>query len=102
MNTSPARQLDELDYDGLNAALEAEHKHAGKPFTRVKKGTFHKWLGKKPGEKLTAIDIQRGLNSSEPHIRKMAQFAKNARQFKHHQHAHEALAEPAWSAWARQ
>ena len=34
-------------------------------------------------EKITDADIQKGLNSDDPHVRKMAQFAKNARGWKH-------------------
>jgi len=43
------------------------------------KGAFHRWLGKKEDEPITDADIQKGLNSSDTHARKMAQFAKNMR-----------------------
>ena len=43
----------------------------------IKKGAFHKWLGKSPNEKITASDISKGLASDSEHVRKMAQFAKN-------------------------
>ena len=45
----------------------------------LKKGAFHKWLGKPEGEKITDEDIQRGLDSKDSHVRKMAQFAKNSK-----------------------
>lgn len=43
----------------------------------IKKGAFHKWLGKPEDEKITAADIDKGLKSKDAHVRKMAQFAKN-------------------------
>ena len=49
----------------------------------IKKGAFHAWLGKDPDEPITDADIQKGLNSDDPHARKMAQFAKNARGWSH-------------------
>ena len=50
---------------------------------KLKKGAFHQWLGKDEDEPITDADIQKGLNSDDPHVRKMAQFAKNARGWKH-------------------
>ena len=44
---------------------------------KIKKGAFHKWLGKPEDEKITQADIEKGLNSDDEHVRKMAQFAKN-------------------------
>lgn len=49
----------------------------------LRKGAFHKWLGKDTSEPLTAKDIKRGLASDDPHVRKMANFAKNARKWHH-------------------
>ena len=49
----------------------------------IKKGLFHKWLNKPEDEPITDADIKRGLASDDPHVRKMAQFAKNARSWKH-------------------
>jgi hypothetical protein len=43
----------------------------------IKKGAFHKWLGKSENSPITDADIKKGLNSRDPHARKMAQFAKN-------------------------
>lgn len=43
----------------------------------IKKGAFHKWLGKAEDEKITQVDVDRGLASDDEHVRKMAQFAKN-------------------------
>ena len=48
----------------------------------IKKGAFHKWLGKKPGEPITDADIAKGI-AAGGHPAKMAQFAKAARGFKH-------------------
>lgn len=48
----------------------------------VEKGAFHKWLGKKPGEKITNKDIEKGLASKDAHVKKMAQFAKNMKELR--------------------
>jgi hypothetical protein len=56
-------------------ALEAAGKD--KKDVKVKKGGFHKWLGKSEDEKITPADIAKGLASDDPHVKKMAQFAKN-------------------------
>lgn len=45
----------------------------------VRKGAFHKWLGKKPDSPITAADIAKGKASSDPHVVKMATFAANAK-----------------------
>jgi hypothetical protein len=44
---------------------------------KIKKGAFHKWLGKPEDEKITQADIERGLKSNDPHVRKMAQYVAN-------------------------
>jgi ribosomal protein S27E len=46
----------------------------------IKKGAFHKWLGKPEDEAITDADVDRGLKSDDEHVRKMAQFAKNMRE----------------------
>lgn len=48
----------------------------------IKKGAFHRWLGKKPGEPITDADIAKG-EAAGGHPAKMANFAKAARGFKH-------------------
>jgi hypothetical protein len=48
---------------------------------RVRKGTFHKWLGKKPDSPITAADIAKGKASNDPHVVKMATFAANAKKW---------------------
>lgn len=58
-------------------------KEPAKPIHDIKKGAFHKWLGKAQGESITDADIEKGLKSNDAHVKKMAQFAKNARKFKH-------------------
>ncbi len=56
---------------------------AKKPFKKIKKGAFHDWLGKSPDSPITAADIEKGLRSKDPKVVKMANFAKNAKKFKH-------------------
>lgn len=46
-------------------------------------GRFHKDVGKKPGEKITSADIEKGLRSKNPAERKRANFARNARKWNH-------------------
>jgi hypothetical protein len=47
----------------------------------VRKGNFHKWLGKKPDSPITAADIAKGKASSDPHVVKMATFAANSKKW---------------------
>jgi len=49
----------------------------------LKAGAFHKWLGKSPDSKITDTDIAKGLRSKDPHVVKMASFAKASRKWKH-------------------
>ena len=70
---------EEQDSGTLNEDITEEK---GYPF-ELKKGAFHKWLGKDESEKLTPADIDKGLASKDEHVRKMAQFAKNAKKFHH-------------------
>ena len=46
----------------------------------VRKGGFHKWLGKKQGEAITEADIEKGL-AAGGHAAKMANFARNAKKW---------------------
>jgi hypothetical protein len=48
----------------------------------IKKGAFHRWLGKAEDSPITTADIERGKRSDDPHVRKMANFAKNAKGWK--------------------
>ncbi|HKN74494.1 MAG TPA: hypothetical protein VJW94_04900 [Candidatus Acidoferrum sp.] len=48
----------------------------------VRKGAFHKWLGKKPGSTITAADIAKGKASDDPHVVKMANFAASAKKWR--------------------
>jgi hypothetical protein len=48
----------------------------------IRKGGFHKWLGKKEGEPITEADIEKGL-AAGGHAAKMANFARNAKKFHH-------------------
>lgn len=47
------------------------------------KGRFARDVGKKPGEHITESDIEKGLHSKDPAERKRANFARNARKWKH-------------------
>jgi hypothetical protein len=48
----------------------------------LRKGGFHKWLGKSEDEPITGDDIKKGL-AAGGHAAKMANFARNAKHFKH-------------------
>jgi hypothetical protein len=89
-NGIPPANQDTLDEEAALEALKdkststdkkkiVKTKKAFKPV--VKKGSFHEWLGKKPGDKITDADIEKGLKSNDPHVKKMAQFAKNAKKW---------------------
>lgn len=52
-------------------------------FGHIKKGAFHRWLGKSEGEPITDADIEKGLKAGG-HAAKMAQFAKESREGKFH------------------
>lgn len=45
------------------------------------KGRLHKALGVPEGAPIPATKLAAALNSSDPHVRKMANFAKTARSF---------------------
>lgn len=81
---------------------KAKDKNAS-PIKKVKSGSFHEWLGKSKDKPITEADIQRGLKSPDPHIRKMAQFAKNSKKWNHKKKpATESMdlgPVPAWTAW---
>jgi hypothetical protein len=42
----------------------------------IKKGAFHRWLGKSEDEPITHADIEKGLKAGG-HAAKMANFARN-------------------------
>lgn len=63
--------------------LENEGKEVSAKIGPIKKGAFHKWLGKSEDEPITDADIAKGKASDSEHVRKMAQFAENARKWKH-------------------
>lgn len=50
---------------------------------KLKKGGLHRALGVKEGEKISAYKVAEALHSENPHVRKMAQFAENARKWNH-------------------
>lgn len=43
----------------------------------LRKGGFHKYLGKSMDEPITAEDVAKGKASGNPHVVKMATFAGN-------------------------
>lgn len=47
-------------------------------------GLFHHETGVPEGHKIPLADIKREEHSSDPKVRKEAQFADNARHFNHH------------------
>lgn len=47
------------------------------------KGRLHRALGIPQGRKLTEAEIKRAEHSRKPSVRREAQFADNARKFKH-------------------
>lgn len=88
------------------AAKDDKSKQKKIDSSKIKKGSFHEWLGKEEGALITEDDINRGLKSDDPHVRKMANFARNAKHFKHPKKgekgkiAKEDFAEaPAWANW---
>ena len=68
---------DQIELD-IDAKVIADELRAIGP---IAKGAFHRWLGKKEDEPITAADIAKGLASDDPHVKKMAQFAENAKSF---------------------
>lgn len=49
----------------------------------LRKGGLHKALGISSGETIPADKLESAKNSDNEHLRKMAQFAINAKKFKH-------------------
>jgi hypothetical protein len=49
----------------------------------LRKGGLHRALGVSTGSKIPAEKVEAATNSSNEHVRKMAQFAKNMSHFKH-------------------
>lgn len=50
---------------------------------KLKKGALRKQLGVPEGRKISVEQLQAALHSSSPLTRKRAQFAKNAKKWKH-------------------
>ena len=49
----------------------------------LRKGGLHKALGISPSETIPSDKLESAKNSGNEHLRKMAQFAINAKKFKH-------------------
>jgi hypothetical protein len=49
---------------------------------KIRKGAFHRYLGKKAGAPITGADIRKGLKAGG-HAAKMANFARNAKRWNH-------------------
>jgi len=58
---------------------KGQRKSSFRPAIHVRKGNFHKWLGKKPDSSIMAADIAKGKASDDPHVVKMATFAANSK-----------------------
>lgn len=71
---------DGVDENGKKIQEEVLDESVGED---IKKGAFHKWLGKEEDSEITDADIEKGLKSDDAHVRKMAQFAKNAKSWDH-------------------
>jgi hypothetical protein len=56
---------------------------AGKLHLKLDKGGLHRATHTPSGEKISAYKMAGALHSKNPHMRKMAQFAKNARKWNH-------------------
>lgn len=50
------------------------------PF-HVRRGNFHKWLGKKSGSPITKADIAKGKASGDPRVVIISTFAANAKKW---------------------
>ncbi len=75
--------IDEAETDATKEYEEVELDERAPMELHLKKGAFHRWLGKGEDEAITQDDIKKGLNSEEPHVVKMANFAKNSRKWQH-------------------
>jgi len=64
----------------LHEHLMTEEQLDEAAFEGIKKGAFHRWLGKSENQSITTADIKKGL-AAGGHAARMANFAKNA---KHH------------------
>lgn len=67
----------------MKGLLEQEELELNEAIGKVKAGAFHAWLGKKEDAPITAADIERGLKSDDPHVRRMANFARNSKTWSH-------------------
>jgi len=68
--------------DGIaTESVKEKEKKKKKLDIKVKKNSFHEWLHKNPGEKITDADIEKGLKSDDKHVQKMAKFAQNAKKW---------------------
>jgi len=70
-------------WNGKTGTAQAPSQQSESLDLDLDKGAFHKWLGKKEGDKLTDSDIAKGLKSDDPHVVKMAEFAKNSKKWRH-------------------
>ena len=80
-STAPYPFSNDESIVGMESIKDKSKDKKNKIKVKVKKGSFHEWLGKKPGDPITDADIEKGLKSDDPHVRKMAQFAKNAKKW---------------------
>lgn len=52
-------------------------------FGNIKKGLLHKSLGISEGSPIPTSELEKHKNSPDAHMRKMVNFALNAKKFKH-------------------
>jgi len=74
-----------LPEDGANCIPRITAMARNSPYRtafHIRKGSFHRWLGKSEGSPITAEDIAKG-KAAGGHPEKMAQFAENAKKFHH-------------------
>ncbi len=62
--------------------LEAAQRLTAGKIGKIDHGAFHRWLGKSEDEPITDADIEKG-KAAGGHAAKMANFAENARKWKH-------------------
>lgn len=49
----------------------------------LRKGALHRWLGVPEDKELTSAELEKAANSKDADVRKMANFAKNAKKWNH-------------------
>jgi hypothetical protein len=82
----PAKYGSKEHHSRIAAGVRKHHAKRRKGWIKklhLKKGALHKALGVPIGKPIPASKLAGALRSSNAHISHMAQFAKNAKRFKH-------------------